>query len=95
MIPNNSPGTCNWILNSSRYKEWQDSNVSMLWLKGSPGAGKSVLAKFIFRTLLSKVITTDYETDSDTNRTTDATVLQRASFWPISLTAESLHAVIF
>ncbi|KAK5630889.1 hypothetical protein RRF57_006604 [Xylaria bambusicola] len=37
-------GTCEWLLEHDRFREWEDSNLStILWLQGSPGAGKTFL----------------------------------------------------
>ncbi|KAJ6789895.1 hypothetical protein PWT90_03409 [Aphanocladium album] len=38
-------GTGSWMLNSETYKNWKSSDKSdLLWVKGKPGCGKSVLA---------------------------------------------------
>lgn len=40
-----APGTSNWICDTLKFKQWQTSeNHGSLWIKGVPGAGKSVLA---------------------------------------------------
>ncbi|KAK1486538.1 hypothetical protein CABS01_13166 [Colletotrichum abscissum] len=42
------PGTCNWVLQHTLYREWQQSRQDdVLWILGDPGCGKSVLAKAI------------------------------------------------
>ncbi|OJI95835.1 hypothetical protein ASPVEDRAFT_35146 [Aspergillus versicolor CBS 583.65] len=46
--------TCRWMLQSRRYKEWLDSGKlekhnGFLWIKGKPGAGKSIMMKFLFQ----------------------------------------------
>lgn len=46
--------TCRWMLQSRRYKEWLDcgelqKHNGFLWIKGKPGAGKSIMMKFLFR----------------------------------------------
>lgn len=39
------PGSCGWLFNKDYYKKWKESlDSSMLWLRGRPGAGKSVLS---------------------------------------------------
>lgn len=39
-----TPGTCEWLLNHSRFIEWERSRCSStLWLQGNVGAGKSFL----------------------------------------------------
>jgi hypothetical protein len=40
-----APGTGHWISETSKFKQWQTSeDLGSLWIKGVPGAGKSVLA---------------------------------------------------
>ena len=40
-------GTCEWLLHSKEYEEWQDSETArILWLRGPPGSGKSFVAGF-------------------------------------------------
>ncbi|RYP57916.1 hypothetical protein DL770_010551 [Monosporascus sp. CRB-9-2] len=37
-------GTCEWLLQHERFREWEDTTSSViLWLQGSPGAGKTFL----------------------------------------------------
>lgn len=59
--------TCLWILNHEVYQDWySDRNPSkhfgLLWLKGKPGAGKSVLMKEAFRQAALKQEESDYWT---------------------------------
>ncbi|KAK0123051.1 hypothetical protein ONS96_010060 [Cadophora gregata f. sp. sojae] len=40
-----APGTGIWLCEASRFQQWHGSNVhGTLWIKGVPGAGKSVMA---------------------------------------------------
>ncbi|KFY94947.1 hypothetical protein V500_02997, partial [Pseudogymnoascus sp. VKM F-4518 (FW-2643)] len=44
-LASQAPGTSNWICDTLKFKQWQTSeNHGSLWIKGVPGAGKSVLA---------------------------------------------------
>ncbi|KXH51058.1 hypothetical protein CNYM01_10971 [Colletotrichum nymphaeae SA-01] len=46
--PERIPGTCDWVLQHTLYREWQQSRQDdVLWILGYPGCGKSVLAKAI------------------------------------------------
>ncbi|GFF32144.1 isoform Er14 of ankyrin-1 [Aspergillus udagawae] len=38
--------TCGWLLNDAQYKDWMNKPRGLFWIKGNPGAGKSVLMKF-------------------------------------------------
>ncbi|TGO49584.1 hypothetical protein BCON_0206g00190 [Botryotinia convoluta] len=41
------PGTCSWISQDGSYLRWKDTQRSLLWIKGKPGAGKSTLMAYI------------------------------------------------
>ena len=44
--PDRVPGTCQWFLQSEKYKKWRDNQSSdLLWVTADPGCGKSVLSK--------------------------------------------------
>ncbi|OAL50220.1 ankyrin [Pyrenochaeta sp. DS3sAY3a] len=48
-------GTGAWLLNSSTYQQWHGGDeYGMLWLRGIPGSGKSVLAASIIQHLLQQ-----------------------------------------
>ena len=51
MIEDNSPGTCEWVLFSKVFQTWLLGTEKILWIQGNGGAGKSVLAKFLYRQL--------------------------------------------
>ena len=41
-------GTCEWITDDPRYKQWSSSSSSAtLWIEAGPGAGKTILASYI------------------------------------------------
>lgn len=43
-----APGTLRWFLREEQFRSWKDSNESsILWIRGSAGQGKTVLAKFL------------------------------------------------
>ncbi|KAH7077157.1 hypothetical protein FB567DRAFT_477751, partial [Paraphoma chrysanthemicola] len=37
--------TCEWLLGDSEYQAWMKATTGLFWIKGDPGAGKSVLMK--------------------------------------------------
>ncbi|KAF8440036.1 hypothetical protein L210DRAFT_808616, partial [Boletus edulis BED1] len=45
------PDTCKWLFDTAQYKMWRDGGKSFLWLRGKPGAGKSVLASSVISSL--------------------------------------------
>ena len=46
--PDRVPGTCQWFLQSEKYKKWKDNRFSdLLWVTADPGCGKSVLSKSV------------------------------------------------
>ncbi|KAG4274876.1 hypothetical protein FPRO04_08884 [Fusarium proliferatum] len=57
--------TCKWIIKRAEYLDWLnpskvDEHHGFLWIKGKPGAGKSILMKFLLsnsrRTMKNKII---------------------------------------
>ena len=53
------PKTCQWFLKHPDYLEWleldkQKHHHGFLWIRGKPGAGKSIIMKFIYRRLKKK-----------------------------------------
>ncbi|KAH7308422.1 hypothetical protein B0I35DRAFT_380188, partial [Stachybotrys elegans] len=38
--------SCEWLLEDSQYQTWMNSQRGLFWIKGNPGAGKSVVMKF-------------------------------------------------
>ncbi|KAF9233299.1 hypothetical protein BU15DRAFT_80237 [Melanogaster broomeanus] len=45
--------TCKWLLDSNQYSDWYASQNSFFWLRGKPGAGKSVLVSVVIENLLN------------------------------------------
>jgi ankyrin repeat protein/nucleoside phosphorylase len=53
--PDRIPGTCQWFVNHTIFHDWQASKTSrMLWVSANPGCGKSVLAKYLADSILTK-----------------------------------------
>jgi ankyrin repeat protein/nucleoside phosphorylase len=53
--PDRIPGTCQWFVNHTIFQDWQASQTSrMLWVSANPGCGKSVLAKYLADSILTK-----------------------------------------
>ncbi|KAF8126505.1 hypothetical protein EV363DRAFT_1268265 [Boletus edulis] len=45
------PDTCRWLFDTTQYNAWRDGECSCLWLRGKPGAGKSVLVSSVVDSL--------------------------------------------
>ncbi|KAG6372884.1 ankyrin repeat-containing domain protein [Boletus reticuloceps] len=43
--------TCKWLFDTTQYKMWRDGESGSFWLRGKPGAGKSVLVSFVIDSL--------------------------------------------
>ena len=44
--------TCGWLLHTEQYKTWHKSeDIGLLWIKGIPGSGKSVVAAYLIQSL--------------------------------------------
>lgn len=57
-------GTCQWILTDPVFVAWKacdniNSHNGLLWIKGKPGAGKSVMMKKILRTVQNEKLATE------------------------------------
>jgi len=46
-----TPGTCEWIIDDTRYQEWINSPSNSLWLIGGPGKGKTMIAMHVVDSL--------------------------------------------
>ncbi|TGJ80510.1 hypothetical protein E0Z10_g8251 [Xylaria hypoxylon] len=56
-------GTCDWILKEEAFNRWfntENSEPGVLWLHGSPAAGKSVLSSFIINYLVEQGLCCQY-----------------------------------
>lgn len=47
------PHTGKWLTRSPEYAKWKNALTRLIWLHGIPGAGKTVLASFIFKDVKS------------------------------------------
>lgn len=41
------PGTCDWILERSKFIKWRNSTERLLWISGGPGMGKTMLSVYL------------------------------------------------
>ncbi|KAJ4221627.1 hypothetical protein NW759_006873 [Fusarium solani] len=50
-------GTCEWIISTEGYKTWENtSELSLLWISGPPGKGKTFVSIFLTQYLEAKVV---------------------------------------
>jgi hypothetical protein len=51
LIEKRQEGTCEWIFKNSRFQAWKNDSHGepVLWVKGIPGAGKTILSTYIIR----------------------------------------------
>lgn len=45
------PGTCCWFLATEVFKRWKEGSSPLIWIKGIPGSGKTILSSFIVEEL--------------------------------------------
>ncbi|KAI0543744.1 hypothetical protein F4679DRAFT_567608 [Xylaria curta] len=48
-VANPQSETCQWIYHDRQYKEWITNRKPLLWIKGNPGSGKSILMKSLYK----------------------------------------------
>ncbi|ERF71993.1 hypothetical protein EPUS_07463 [Endocarpon pusillum Z07020] len=52
-VQQQSPGTCEWITAQTSFKLWLQPGASgILWLRGTPGVGKTILMKYLISTVI-------------------------------------------
>ncbi|CAD0098276.1 unnamed protein product [Aureobasidium mustum] len=47
-ISDATSGTCQWILENHTFRDWQNAQRGLLWIKGKPGVGKSTIMKYLW-----------------------------------------------
>jgi hypothetical protein len=50
-LENHEDGTCLWSLGSREWDSWLNKKIRVLWIRGIPGAGKTVLASFLYESV--------------------------------------------
>ncbi|KAI0109257.1 hypothetical protein GGR51DRAFT_570088 [Nemania sp. FL0031] len=87
------PGSCQWLIQKDSFQQWRDALTSkVFWLRGRPGAGKSVLASHVINHLreLSLDCCYFFFTDSDKSKASSNAFL-RSLAWQMAL----IHSEIF
>jgi hypothetical protein len=52
------PGTCEWLRNHEKFKQWQGEVNGLLLVSADPGCGKSVLARHLIENVLPSDVST-------------------------------------
>ena len=73
-----SKGTCEWILTLEKFKIWiENQKSSLLWIRGSPGKGKTYLSLFLAERLAHDTVLLEYYCDNkDAKRNTASAVIR-------------------
>ncbi|KAJ7097016.1 hypothetical protein B0H15DRAFT_747863, partial [Mycena belliarum] len=53
------PGTGKWLFSNAQFKSWESGGPQVLWCKGIPGAGKTVISAMVVNYLQAKLQDTD------------------------------------
>jgi ankyrin repeat protein len=76
-------GTCEWIRGHESYHAWLNGDISLLWISGGPGKGKTMMSIFLTEDLEQKIPTMEntqlvhfFFSFQDENRNTGVTLLQ-------------------
>ena len=52
-VPTRVPGTCEWVVEHASFQNWLSTSESdMLWLRGYPGVGKTVLTRYLIESVI-------------------------------------------
>jgi WD40 repeat protein len=91
------PGSCDWFLRKPSFERWLGSSYSqVLWLRGQPGAGKSVLTSHIINHLrsLGQDCCFFFFKQEDKSKVTINSFLRSLAWQMAQLHAEILSAVL-
>jgi hypothetical protein len=76
-------GTCEWIRGHTSYHAWLNGDISLLWISGGPGKGKTMMSIFLTEHLEQTIPTMEdthlvyfFFSFQDRNRNTGVTLLQ-------------------
>lgn len=90
------PGSCEWISENEWYRSWSDaSDPKLFWLRGRPGAGKSVLAGHIVNELrmrVSEVCFFFFQSGDNSKSTANACL--RSFAWQMAMLHEDILACV-
>ncbi|KAI0466630.1 hypothetical protein F4859DRAFT_293820 [Xylaria cf. heliscus] len=87
------PGSCQWLVQMNSFQQWRDALTSkVFWLRGRPGAGKSVLASHVINHLRALDLECCYFffTDGDKGKSS-INALLRSMAWQMAV----MHPEVF
>ncbi|KAI1309844.1 hypothetical protein F5Y03DRAFT_59729 [Xylaria venustula] len=90
------PGSCQWLVQKDSFQQWRDALSSkVFWLRGQPGAGKSVLTSHIISYLRALNLDCCYFffKNSDKNKATINSLL-RSMAWQMAVVHPEAFATI-
>ncbi|KAJ7181444.1 hypothetical protein C8R43DRAFT_869449, partial [Mycena crocata] len=88
------PGTGEWLLANTQFQDWKNGCGKILWCRGMPGAGKTVLASMVVDHLRNGVqdgktcVTIFFPCDKETGTQTPLNLL--ASLWKQLIVGKTL-----
>jgi hypothetical protein len=80
-----TPGTCEWIWSDPRFRSWLRGDRNLLWIRGGPGEGKTMMSVYLTEAITSEECTLAYYfcVGQDAERNNASAVL-RGLLWQIT-----------
>ncbi|KAH8196264.1 hypothetical protein TruAng_009566 [Truncatella angustata] len=91
------PGSCEWLLQRSTFVEWRETSPSKaFWLRGRPGAGKSVISSAVISSLrwLTRDCCFFFFVRADKNKSSVKSFLKSVAFQMAMLHPEIRQAIL-
>jgi ankyrin repeat protein len=81
---NRVPGTCEWIKDEAQYRQWLEGDITLLWICGGPGRGKTMLSVFLVEELKKNQPVMYYFCINEDARRNNAAAVLRSLLWQIT-----------
>ncbi len=78
-------GTCEWIKENERYQQWLEGKISLLWIWGGAGKGKTMLSVFLTEELELNGPVVYYFCSSQDKGRDNASAVLRSLLWQITI----------
>lgn len=81
------PESCGWLARKDYYRDWKDSLDSrLLWIRGRPGAGKSVLSAYVVNDLRERSVDCSFFFFQSSDKTkSSANAFLRSMAWQMGM----------